>query len=237
MDKSIFKTKINLLHDNIFEVAGLVQGNYDVQAVQYDKLINSKLYNRLMWANLPKDYADFNRKAIEASQGGTIADIACGTLSFSANVYASVSPQNLYLCDLSYEMLRIGKERVERLTGDDSGFTFLRSDALNLPFNDESIQTIICIGFIHVLEEPTLLLKELHRVLKVGGRLYLTSLCTDRKFSARYLKLLHKKGHVSMPSHSSEVIQQITEQGFTLINSHVKGGMVYVVTSKKDTTR
>lgn len=35
-----------------------------------------------MWANLPKDYAIFNRKAIEASQRGTFADIACGTLSF-----------------------------------------------------------------------------------------------------------------------------------------------------------
>ncbi|HPE58536.1 MAG TPA: class I SAM-dependent methyltransferase [Bacteroidales bacterium] len=232
MDKSIFKLKINLLHDNIFEVAGLAQGNYDAQAVQYDKLISSKLYNRLMWANLPKDYANFNRKAIKANKEGTIADIACGTLSFSADVYASVGPQDLYLCDLSYEMLRIGKERVQRLTSDDSGFTFLRSDALNLPFTDGRIQTLICIGFIHVLDEPTALLKELHRVLKFGGGLYLTSLCTDRKFSARYLNLLHKKGHVSTPKHSSEVIKLVADQGFSSVSSHVKGGMVYITASK-----
>lgn len=129
-------------------------------------------------------------------------------------------------------MLRIGKERVERLTGDNAGFTFLRSDALNLPFYDESIQTLICIGFIHVLDEQTELLKELQRVLKVGGSLYLTNLCTDRKFSSRYLNLLHKKGHVYKPKHSSEVIALVTENGFTLVNSHVKGGMVYITASK-----
>ena len=232
MDKLIFSKKVIQLKDDIFEVAGLAQGNYDVQAVQYDKLISSQLYNRLMWGNLPKDYAAFNRKAIEIHPGGTIADIACGTLSFSADVYAKICPENLVLCDLSYEMLRIGKERITRLTADDPGFTFLRSDALNLPFADRSIQTLICIGFIHVLNEPELLLKELLRVLKPGGSLYLTSLCTDRKFSARYLRLLHKKGHVSTPKHSSEVLQLVSGQGFKIVNSWVKGGMVYIQASK-----
>ena len=232
MNKSIFQNKLSQLSDGIFEVTGLPPGNYDTQAVQYDKLISSNLYNRLMWGNSTQDYANFCKQAITSNPDGVIADIGCGTLSFSAEVYANAHPRNLYLCDLSHEMLRIGKRRVESLTNADSGFTFLRSDALSLPFRNESIQSLICIGFIHVLDNRAALLTELMRVLKESGKMYLTSLCTDRKFSARYLNLLHQKGHVSTPMHSSEVTQLVTEQGFSEVNSHVKGGMVYITASK-----
>jgi len=228
MNKLLFQKEIQQQDDHIFEVAGLIPGNYDGQAVQYDKLISSNFYNRIMWGNRTQDYANFCKQAIDTDPKGVIADIGCGTLSFSAKVYAEYQNTELYLCDLSLEMLRIGKKRVEDLIGVDSGFTFLRADALNLPFKNQSIQTLICLGFIHVLDEQAALLKELNRVLTVGGKLYLTSLCTDRKFSARYLKLLHHKDHVSTPKHSSDIKKLVIEQGFSQVNSHVKGGMVYI---------
>ena len=232
MDKSIFNSKINLLQDNIFEVAGLPQGNYDGQALQYDKLISSVVYSRLMWGNSPEDYTAFCRKGVESHQEGVIADIGCGTLSFSAEVYAKSRLKNLYLCDLSYEMLSLGKKRLKAASEVGADVTFLRSDALAMPFIDESVQTLFCFGFLHLFNDPAALVKELRRLLKTGGRLYLTSLCTDRKFSARYMKLLHKKGHVSTPKHSSEVISIISENGFSKIESQVKGGMVYITASK-----
>jgi len=232
MNKLLFQKEIQQQDDHIFEVAGLIPGNYDGQAVQYDKLISSNFYNRIMWGNSTQDYADFCKQAIIANSDGVIADIGCGTLSFSANVYAEYQNAELYLCDLSLEMLRIGRKRMEALNTAVSDFTFLRADALNLPFKNKSIQTLICLGFIHVLDEQAALLSELYRVLTVGGKLYLTSLCTDRKFSARYLKLLHQKSHVSTPRHSSEIIQLVSEQGFSQVNSHVKGGMVYISASK-----
>ena len=231
MDKSIFSKEIQPLNDGIYEVAGLPHGNYDAQAVQYDRLISSKLYNRLMWGNTPQDYADFNREGLARNREEVIADIGCGTLTFSADVYASVLPQNLYLCDLSYEMLRIGKTRIEHRCKGETNFTFLRADALNMPFVRESIDTLICIGFIHLLDDPAALIKEFRRILKRGGKLYLTSLCADRKFSARYLKFLYKKGHVSIPRRSSEIVQIVRENGFTELNSRVKGGIVYIVAS------
>ena len=232
MDKSIFSSKINLLQDNIFEVASLPRGNYDGQALQYDKLISSVVYSRLMWGNSPEDYTAFCRKGVESHQEGVIADIGCGTLSFSAEVYAKSRLKNLYLCDLSYEMLSLGKKRLEAASEVGADVTFLRSDALAMPFIDESVQTLFCFGFLHLFNDPAALVKELRRLLKTGGRLYLTSLCTDRKFSARYMKLLHKKGHVSTPKHSSEVISIISENGFSKIESQVKGGMVYITASK-----
>jgi len=233
MDTSLFRYKIQQLSDDIWEVADLPRGNYDGQAVQYDKLISSTVYNRLMWGNSPEDYAAFCRQGLAEDRQGIIADIGCGTLSFSAREYALNRPRNLFLCDLSQEMLAIGKKRLDvALNGEEAEFNFLRPDALNLPFTDHCIQSVFCFGFLHVLDNPSALVGELNRVLDNGGKLYLTSLCTDRNVSARYLKLLHKKGHVSTPKHSSEIVSLIQENGFSKIKSHVKGGMLYVSANK-----
>lgn len=58
----MFKNTITEIEDNFFEVEGLEKGEYDVQAIQYNRLISNSLYNRLMWGNMPKDYSDFCKK-------------------------------------------------------------------------------------------------------------------------------------------------------------------------------
>ena len=134
MNTDIFKNKIVLGRDGIFEVEGLPRGDYDAQAVQYDKLISNGFYNRLMWGNTPENYTAFCRQGIAENTGGIIADIGCGTLSFTYEVYAENTTKEIYLCDLSHEMLLLGKQRIEQLQKDTSRLTFLRSDALNMPF-------------------------------------------------------------------------------------------------------
>jgi len=47
-------------------------------------------------------------------------------------------------------------------------------DALILPFNDNSFDIVICASLIEHIPEPFLLLKEIYRVLKSGGLLYLS---------------------------------------------------------------
>ena len=44
-----------------------------------------------------------------------------------------------------------------------------------LPFSDASESAIICFNAIYILESPDAFLKEIHRVLKVGGTLFLSS--------------------------------------------------------------
>ena len=43
MNTDLFKDRVVLSRDNIFEVEGLPRGAYDAQAVQYDKLISNGL--------------------------------------------------------------------------------------------------------------------------------------------------------------------------------------------------
>ena len=233
MNKDLFDKNIVNLESGIFEVEGLAKGDYDEQAVLYDKLISNSLYNRIMWGNTPKDYANFCVKGLESNSGGVIADIGCGTLGFTHMAYAKYPKQHLFLCDLSYEMLKIGKERIEKINNDGSIITFLRADAFNLPFKANTVQTALNFGLFHIFDDPTSLVREIVRVLKPGGQLFLTSLCTDRNFSGKYLNMLHKKGHVAKPLHSSEIKRIIEENGIEIFDFKVKGGMTYISGGKK----
>lgn len=48
-------------------------------------------------------------------------------------------------------------------------------DALNLPFEDRSFETIVSTQVLEHVEKPWLVVKEIHRVLKPGGICFLTA--------------------------------------------------------------
>jgi len=228
MNKDLFKNSILKINENFWEVKGLPEGEYDAQAVQYDKLISNGLYNRIMWGNSPQDYTDFCKQGLKNNNGGIIADIGCGTLSFTYKAYSEYHNKDIFLCDLSNEMLNIGKNRIEQINDNNSSIIFLRSDALNMPFKDNTVQTILNFGLLHIFDNPSLLLNEFVRILRPDGQLYLTCLCTDRKLSAKYLKLLYKKGHVAKPLKSTEIRNIIEKSGIKIDTFEIKGGMAYV---------
>jgi len=235
MKKELFNTKIVEIENNIWEVDGLHKGEYDAQAVQYDRLISNGLYNRIMWGNVPKDYSDFCKKGVKNSNNGIITDIGCGTLSFTYKEYAEYNSENLYLCDLSYEMLKIGKNRIQNTGIDISEIKFLRSNALDMPFNDNTVDTVLNFGLFHIFNDPSLLIKEIVRILKPNGKIFLTSLCNDRMFSAKYLNFLQKKGHVAIPLKSTEIKSIIEENGVEILEFTTKGGMTYISGEKTPT--
>jgi len=232
MNIELFRDKIIAVENQIYEVKGLQKGTYDAQAIQYDKLISNALYNRIMWGNLPKDYTIFCKKGLKSNEG-VIADIGCGTLSFTHKVYAEHNDSKLFLCDLSLEMLKIGQNKLESTNKDISNITFLRSDALHMPFKDNTVQTVLSFGIFHIFENPTQLIQEAHRMLKNNGELFLSSLCTDRKLSKKYLGLLHKKGHVAKPLSAAEITAIVVENGFSIREKVIKGGMLYLSSRKK----
>jgi len=132
------------------------------------------------------------------------------------------------LCDLSLQMLKIGKQKIETKLNDTLKINFLRTDALKIPFKNNMVDIALSFGIFHIIEEPNTFVAELYRILKNGCKLYLTSLCTDRYISARYLSFLNKKGFVSKPKSSKEIANIIKLAGFNIEKSKVKGGMFYI---------
>jgi SAM-dependent methyltransferase len=59
-----------------------------------------------------------------------------------------------------------------------------------IPMADHSVDRVIASLLISYLEHPELLLAEIHRILRPGGRLVLSTLCRDADISRLYVESL-----------------------------------------------
>lgn len=226
-DQILFKYTLKQAQ-HIWEVDGLSEVEYDYYAEHYDKLISNKWYNRIMWGNSPSSYAQFLEKNIINRKPGPMADVGCGTLSFTASVYADYTNDDpLFLCDHSVQSLDVAHNRLQLLDYNNQSVHFLRADALDLPFRDNTLQTVFSFGILHLLDVPEKLFDELFRIIKKKGDLHISSLCTDRDFSQRYLQLLYKKGHVAKPKSSDDIVLMLQNAGFKVTTVEINGGMAY----------
>jgi ubiquinone/menaquinone biosynthesis C-methylase UbiE len=126
----------------------------------------------------------------------------------------------------------IFKNKLEKHLKDISKITFLRSDVFDMPFKNNTVQTVLSFGVFHIFENPNALIKEIVRIIKPNAKLYLPGLCTDRKISKKYLNLLYKKGHVAKPLSSSETIKIVKDNGIVMTETKVIGGVLYILGRK-----
>ena len=103
-----------------------------------------------------------------------VLDVGCGPGWFWASV-AKILPEglDLTLLDLSPGMVR---EAVERCTALPFGSVRGReADAANLPFEDGSFDAVIAMHMLYHLKDAARGIAEMHRVLKPGGVLAVTT--------------------------------------------------------------
>jgi len=135
-----------------------IQKMFDDIAHRYD------LLNRLLSFRTDVRWRKKAIKLADIRSGQTVLDLACGTADMMIEMENSVGGVNLVGGDFSYNMLKLGKDKFEK-------GSFSVSDAHMLPFKSDSFDRMtISFGFRNVTDKPTGL-KEMHRVLKPGGRL------------------------------------------------------------------
>ena len=92
----------------------------------------------------------------------SILDVGCGA-GLVANQMAKAGYQVTGV-DLSSESLQVACEFDET-----SAVKYLRADALDLPFGEQSFDVVLCLDFLEHIENPQAALSEIDRVLKPGG--------------------------------------------------------------------
>ncbi|WP_349958240.1 class I SAM-dependent methyltransferase [Rhizobium sp. ZPR3] len=106
--------------------------------------------------------------------GDRILDIGCGPGWFWTATTASLPENlNLTLADLSPGMVQEAVERCKALSF--AGVTGERADAAALPFADGSFDVVIAMHMFYHLPDPFKAIAEMHRVLKPGGYLAVTT--------------------------------------------------------------
>ena len=105
---------------------------------------------------------------MELKTGMRIADIGCGTGGMLKEIL-DIAPEGteLYGVDISAGSLKAAA----RICGD--RVTLINKDAEELPFDDESMDVLLCMHSFHHYPEPESCLKEMYRVLKDKGTLFL----------------------------------------------------------------
>jgi ubiquinone/menaquinone biosynthesis C-methylase UbiE len=137
-------------------------------APRYEKVVNTELNRFWGWS-----YSGFVDRLIELtpiSDGDTILDLATGTSVIPRRLVESVKKDYQVVgLDITPSMLKSGKDKIAREKASEK-IQLTCGDAMVMPFRDEVFNVVICGLATHHMN-VSLLLSEIHRVLKNGGRL------------------------------------------------------------------
>ena len=97
-------------------------------------------------------------------RAGSALDVACGSGKLAARLARIAGPEGRVVgLDFSPEMLEVARR-------EHPGVEFLEGDALKLPFDDRSFDASTMAFGLRNLADPVRGLREMHRVVKPGGR-------------------------------------------------------------------
>lgn len=187
-------TTLRLVEPSIYSVlADNESGNeYDTQfGFIYDLIACNPIYNRLIWGYSVKIFPQIAKGALRSADEGMVLDLGCGSLAFTAKTYSQCIERPVILVDQSLKMLRMAKSRLIKQNGKvPDNMVFLHSDALHLPFQENTFITIIFENLLHCLSDTSILLKQLKKIISKGGKIYFTTLVKNDRFADKYLQSL-----------------------------------------------
>ncbi|HEY1684590.1 MAG TPA: metalloregulator ArsR/SmtB family transcription factor [Tepidisphaeraceae bacterium] len=158
-----------------------------------------------------------------------IADLGCGT-GFLAQILAG-QVQKIYAVDHSPAMLKAAGKQL----ADFSNVEILRSDLAAIPIQDGQCDAAILSLVLTYLSEPSLVVQEMGRILKAGGKAIIVDLLPhDRDDFRREL------GQTSLGISADNLTQMLREAGFAKINinplapePNAKGPALFLATAEK----
>ena len=161
----------------------------------YDLIACNPIYNRLIWGYPINVFRKMAKDALYSSSKGCVLDLACGSLAFTVNIYAQYNDRPVVLMDQSLKMLKMAKTRLIKAKGSvPENIIFLHSDALHLPFKQNTFDTVISQNLLHCLQETLPLLDQLQNVLTKNGMAYFSTLVKSRRWADKYLQGLANSG-------------------------------------------
>jgi SAM-dependent methyltransferase len=155
----------------------------------YDKVACNRLYNRLVWGYSIDEYPRLCREALAAGAGGWMLDAGCGSLAFTAGVYATGAGRPVVCLDRSLKLLTTARARLVRRAGRvPENLVFLHADALALPFVPGVFESVFCLNLLHVVENFEDAMAGLCRAARPETSLFFTTLVKSGRPADGYLK-------------------------------------------------
>ena len=106
-------------------------------------------------------------------KGMEVADICCGIGDFAVLLHKEFQPSRLIAVDHAKPSLDYARSVAEEFGV--SGIEYVFGDAASLLLPDNEFDFVTCRHSLQVFDKPQLILKELFRICKPGGRVYITN--------------------------------------------------------------
>ena len=168
-----------------------VERMFDAIAHSYDQLNH--------WLSLGIDRR-WRQKSIDALRSlphRTILDLATGTGDFALLAQRRLLPESIMACDLSENMMQIGREKVKK-AGLEEVIFFKREDGMKLSFSNETFDAVTIAYGVRNYQDLDQGLREIHRVLRPGGHAVILELTAPHRQPMRSLFWLYS--HAIMPT-------------------------------------
>lgn len=125
-------------------------------------------------------------KRMDVKEGSSALDLCCGTADWTITLAEKIGPQGKVIgLDFSKNMLKIGQEKVDKLRL--KQVELIHGNAMELPFEDNSFD-YVTIGFgLRNVPDYMTVLKEMHRVVKPGGKVVCLETSQPTMFGFRQL--------------------------------------------------
>lgn len=147
------------------------EGVEDDEVVQaYDRVNRWPQFRFLRWTII--------RELKKHHPQGVLADVGCGPGYLIASMVRSFPDLSIIGVDIAEEMLQKAAENLSSL-GLAREVSFCQGDIHELPFEDDCLDFVVSTGSLHHWSEPTRAIKEVHRVLKLGGEFLIFDLRRD----------------------------------------------------------
>lgn len=182
----------------------LSQKHFNRQAAFYDEKESTTV------SKFPKLCYPHAQNEIKRYRPNYVLDLGCGTGEMLRLLREEHPEMMLYGLDLSPEMIRMAERKhimhVDLRVG----------DAEFLPYADQSFDVVLCMQSFHHYPNPKEVLKEVHRVLRPGGRFLLYDMYVKnrwiRKLENKFLLKWLRMGDVHTYGRS-EICRLLEEAG------------------------
>jgi ubiquinone/menaquinone biosynthesis C-methylase UbiE len=105
--------------------------------------------------------------------GILMADICCGIGDFAVLVQREFEPSRMVALDHSTSSLAYARNMAAEF--DIKGIEYTHGDASEMLLEDDQFDLVTCRHSLQIFNRPELILKELYRICKPGGRVYITN--------------------------------------------------------------
>lgn len=162
-----------------------VANMFNAIAHRYDFL------NQLLSLGIHKGWRKKSINLLQSKQPKTILDIATGTADFAIEAMR-LNPEKVTGVDISSGMLELGRKKIEKL-GLQTKIELKLADSENLPFEDNTFDAIT-VGFgVRNFENLEKGIRDMHRVLKPGGKMIILEFSKPRTFGVKQLYTIYFK--------------------------------------------